>query len=299
MKQLKSHTLSLPHALLALAVMAVWGTNFVVIKLALGHLPPLFFAGLRFFFAAFPLVFFLKRPAVPWRHLAAYGVLIGAGQFGLLYIAMKADISPGLASLVIQVQVFFTIGLSIVFTGERVRAFQWTALGLATLGLGVILEHSGGDTTLLGLALTVLAALSWAGGNIVARADGAVNMLSYIVWASLFSFPPLFALSLLFEGLPAIEQGLANADALTWGAVLWQSVGNTMFGYGCWGFLLARYPTATVSPTALLVPVFGMGASAWILAEPLPMWKLLAAALVMGGLTVNVFWPMLRRPAAV
>ena len=299
MKQLKSHTLSLPHALLALAVMAVWGTNFVVIKLALGHLPPLFFAGLRFFFAAFPLVFFLKRPAVPWRHLAAYGVLIGAGQFGLLYIAMNADISPGLASLVIQVQVFFTIGLSIVFTGERVRAFQWAALGLATLGLGVILEHSGGDTTLLGLALTVLAALSWAGGNIVARADGAVNMLSYIVWASLFSFPPLFALSLLFEGLPAIEQGLANADALTWGAVLWQSVGNTMFGYGCWGFLLARYPTATVSPTALLVPVFGMGASAWILAEPLPMWKLLAAALVMGGLAVNVFWPMLRRPAAV
>lgn len=298
MKQLKSHTLSLPHALLALAVMAVWGTNFVVIKLALGHLPPLFFAGLRFFFAAFPLVFFLKRPNVPWRNLAAYGVLIGAGQFGLLYIAMKADISPGLASLVIQVQVFFTIGLSIVFTGERVRAFQWAALGLATLGLGVILEHSGGDTTLLGLALTVLAALSWAGGNIVARADGAVNMLSYIVWASLFSFPPLFALSLLFEGLPAIEQGLANADALTWGAVLWQSVGNTMFGYGCWGFLLARYPTATVSPTALLVPVFGMGASAWILAEPLPMWKLFAAALVMGGLAVNVFWPMLRRPAA-
>jgi len=294
-----ARTLSLPHALLALAVMAVWGTNFVVIKLALGHLPPLFFAGLRFFFAAFPLVFFLKRPNVPWRNLAAYGVLIGAGQFGLLYIAMKADISPGLASLVIQVQVFFTIGLSIVFTGERVRAFQWAALGLATLGLGVILEHSGGDTTLLGLALTVLAALSWAGGNIVARADGAVNMLSYIVWASLFSFPPLFALSLLFEGLPAIEQGLANADALTWGAVLWQSVGNTMFGYGCWGFLLARYPTATVSPTALLVPVFGMGASAWILAEPLPMWKLFAAALVMGGLAVNVFWPMLRRPAAV
>ena len=298
MKQLKSHTLSLPHAFLALAVMAVWGTNFVVIKLALGHLPPLFFAGLRFFFAAFPLVFFLKRPNVPWRNLAAYGVLIGAGQFGLLYIAMKADISPGLASLVIQVQVFFTIGLSIVFTGERVRAFQWAALGLATLGLGVILEHNGGDTTLLGLALTVLAALSWAGGNIVARADGAVNMLSYIVWASLFSFPPLFALSLLLEGLPAIEQGLANTDALTWGAVLWQSVGNTMFGYGCWGFLLARYPTATVSPTALLVPVFGMGASAWILAEPLPMWKLLAAALVMGGLAVNVFWPMLRRPAA-
>ncbi len=295
MNELKSHALTPAHAFLALAVMAVWGTNFVVIKLALGHLPPLFFAGLRFFFAAFPLVFFLKRPNVPWRHLAAYGVLIGAGQFGLLYIAMKADITPGLASLVVQVQVFFTIGLSIVFTGERVRAFQWAALALATLGLGVILDHNGGDTTLFGLALTVLAALSWAGGNLVARADGPVNMLSYVVWASLFSFPPLFALSFVFEGLPAIERGLANADALTWSAVVWQSVGNTMFGYGSWGYLLSRYPTATVSPTALLVPVFGMGASALLLAEPLPGWKLLAAALVMGGLAFNIFWPMLRR----
>ena len=88
---------------------------------------------------------------------------------------------------------------------------------------------------------------------------------------------------------------MARADALTWAAVLWQSAGNTMFGYGIWGFLLARYPAATVSPMALLVPVFGMGASAWFLAESLPVWKLIAAALVISGLAVNIFWPILRR----
>ena len=57
--------LSPRHALLALAVVAVWGTNFVVIRLALGHLPPLLFATLRFALAALPGVFLLKRPAVP------------------------------------------------------------------------------------------------------------------------------------------------------------------------------------------------------------------------------------------
>ncbi|MBU2136678.1 MAG: EamA family transporter, partial [Alphaproteobacteria bacterium] len=115
--------LPLTHLLLALAVVAVWGTNFVVIKQALTELPPLAFAALRFTFALLPAVFFLPRPKVPWRHLAAYGVLIGAGQFGLLYIAMNGEISPGLASLVVQVQVFFTIGLAMAATGERVRLF--------------------------------------------------------------------------------------------------------------------------------------------------------------------------------
>ena len=82
------------------------------IKVALDDLPPLFFAALRFFLAAVPLVFFLKRPKVAWSHLAAYGGLIGAGQFGLMYIALKSDISPGLASLVIQIQVFLTMVLA-------------------------------------------------------------------------------------------------------------------------------------------------------------------------------------------
>ena len=139
--------LPLRHFLLALAVVAVWGTNFVVIKLALGQLPPLLFGALRFAFALLPAVFFLRRPAVPWANLAGYGLLIGAGQFGLLYLAMQHDISPGLASLVIQVQVFFTIGLSMAITGEKLRPFQWLALLLATGGIVLIATHTDGSTT--------------------------------------------------------------------------------------------------------------------------------------------------------
>ena len=81
---------------------------------------------------------------------------------------------------------------------------------------------------------------------------------------------------------------------MTWAAVLWQSVGNTLFGYGAWAWLLARPPAASVTPLALLVPVFGMGASALWLAEPLPGWKISAALLVLGGLALNLLWPRLR-----
>jgi O-acetylserine/cysteine efflux transporter len=119
-------------------------------------------------------------------------------------------------------------------------------------------------------------------------------MLAYVVWASLFSIPPLFLMSLWLEGWPAMLAGVRNADALTWAAVAWQAVGNTMFGYAVWGWLLARHPAATITPMALLVPVFGMGASAILLHESLPAWKLIAAALVLTGLAVNMLWPKIR-----
>lgn len=288
----RSSSLPWRHVALAVLVMAVWGTNFVVIKVALDVLPPLLFATLRYALVTFPAIFFLKRPAASWRNLAAYGVLIGAGQFGLLYMAMRGLISPGLASLVVQTQVIFTIGLSILLNGERVRPFQWAAVGLAAAGIAVIGLHANGSVTPLGLLMIIGAALAWAGGNHIARQNGQINMLSYVVWASPFSLPPLLALSWLVEGGPAIADGLERAGPIIWAAVLWQTVGNTMFGYAMWGWLLARHSAASISPMALLVPVFGMAASAWLLGEPLQLWKLAAAALVLCGLALNFFWPI-------
>ena len=67
-----------------------------------------------------------------------------------------------------------------------------------------------------------------------------------------------------------------------------------MFGYAVWGWLLARHPAAQVAPLALLVPVFGMLSSTLILGEPLQDWKILAAALVMGGLVTSILWPQVK-----
>ncbi len=284
-------SLSLRHFFLALAVVAVWGTNFVVIKLALQHMPPLLFATLRFTLAVLPAIFLLPRPALPWHNLAAYGLLIGVGQFGLLFVAMNGHISPGLASLVIQVQVFFTIGLAMLMAGEKLQRVQWLALGLGATGLGVIVTHTDGSTSLLGLGMILLAALSWAGGNLVSRTAGRINMVAYVVWSSLFAVPPLFLLALWVEGWAALATGLQQADAFTWAAVAWQAWGNSLFGYAAWGWLLSRYSAATITPMALLVPLFGMGGSALWLGEGLPGWKLGAAALVMSGLALNLLWP--------
>lgn len=282
----------LNHLLLALAVVFVWGTNFVVIRWGLdGGLPPFLFATLRFALSALPWLLFMPRPAVPWRKLAWFGVLLGVGQFGLLYLAIQGHISPGLASLVIQLQVFFTIGLSLLLLKERVRAFQVVGLLMALGGLALIALNLGAQVTWLGLGLVLAAAFFWACANLVAKSAGRVNMLHFVVWSSAFAVPPLLLLSLLIDGPVAIGHALQAASAATWATVLWQALGNSLFGYGAWNWLLARHPAATVAPMALLVPLFGMGASALLLGEAMPGWKLGACALVLGGLALIVLWP--------
>lgn len=286
---MKSH-LSWRDALLALAIVFVWGTNFVVIRLGLNALPPLFYATLRFAFVMLPAILFLPRPKVAWSNLAIYGLCIGLLQFGFLFIAMKGQISPGLASLVIQTQVFFTIALAMWRTGEKIKPHQLLAFALAVAGMAVIAAHNGQGTTIAGVALVLLAAMGWAMGNQAGREAGQVNMLAYVVWAAPFAVPPLLILSLLMEGPAAIASGVRHAHWVIWATVLWQSVGNTMFGYTCWAWLLSRYPAATVAPVSLLVPVFGFASSALLLGEPLPAWKIAATLLIMAGLAVNLVW---------
>ncbi len=291
--------LPLPHALLALAVVAVWGSNFVVIKHALVHLPPLTLAALRFSFAFLPAALVLPRPAVARANLAAYGVLIGVGQFGVLYFAMRRDISPGLASLVVQAQAFFTIAIAMARAGDRPRLGQGLALALAAAGIVVIARHADRATTPRGLLLTLVAALGWALGNTVSRRAGKVDMIGYVVHSSGYAILPLVLFALLIDGPAEMVRGVREATLTTWGAVLWQSFANTLFGYAAWGWLLSRHSASVVAPLSLLVPVFGISASAWLLHEPLPGWKLASAAMVVGGLALNVLAaPRVRPPAA-
>ncbi|MBU3588451.1 EamA family transporter [Polynucleobacter sp. 31A-FELB] len=281
--------------MLALAIVAVWGTNFVVIKNCLASFPPFYFATLRYLFVLLPLVFFMPRPKVAWGNLCIYGLATGVGQFGVMYYAVNSQISPGLASLVVQTQVFFTIGFAMLFAKEGLKRYQVVAVGIALLGLVIIALHTDSTTTFLGLALVVFAGLSWGIANTVSRQAGSINMLSYVVWASAFSIPPLLLIALIFEGgVVRLWDVTLAAPMGAWVGVLWQSWANTLFGYAAWGWLLSKHPAALVAPAPLLVPIFGMGASAFFLGEALPPWKVEAASLVIAGLIINLFWPSLQ-----
>ena len=169
------------------------------------------------------------------------------------------------------------------------------AVSVAMIGLVIIAVHTDASTTVFGLALVVLAGFCWGIANTTSRRAGSINMFSYVVWASAFAIPPLLLISFIFEGgWAALSASMASAPIGAWVGVLWQSWGNTLFGYAAWGWLLSKHPAVLVAPAPLLVPIFGMGASAFFLSEPLPAWKMLAAGLVIAGLLVNLFWPTLK-----
>jgi O-acetylserine/cysteine efflux transporter len=275
--------------LLALVVIIVWGLNFVVIKVGLHGLPPMLLGALRFILAAFPAVFFIKRPQIPLRWLLAYGLTISLGQFAFLFSAMHVGMPAGLASLVLQSQAFFTLFFAAAFLGERIRPAN--LLGLLVAAGGLILIGTEGDRsmTLAGFVLTIAAASMWAMGNIVTRKVGKVNLVGLVVWGSLVPPLPFFALSWMLEGPATIETALRGISLDSVLALVYLAFGATILGYGLWSRLLSRYPTGQVAPFSLLVPVVGLSSSAWLLGEHLSVMQVLGAVVVMLGLLINVF----------
>ncbi len=287
--------------LLALAVVAIWGSNFVAIKLSLVDLPPLLLCAVRFVFVSLPLVFFVPKPDLPWRQLLTYGFTMFAAQFAFMFVGMKLGMPAGLASLMLQFQVFVSLALSVVMLGETVRPVQVAGALVAAGGFVVVGLNTGGDVTVAGLVCVLLAAVSWAFANVWSRRLGQVNPLALVVWGGLVVPVPMGLASLAFEGPTAIWHGLTHAGLGAWLGVAYTVYLSTLVAYSIWSWLLARYPASTVTPFTLLVPVCGMISSALTLGETLPAWKLQAAAFVIGGLVLCVFGPRLKflRPVTV
>jgi O-acetylserine/cysteine efflux transporter len=261
----------------------------------LREIPPFALAALRFFFAAIPLMFFVPRPKMPWPYVVAYGLAIGLFQFGLLFLALKLGMPAGLSSLVIQVQVFFTIGLGLLFLGDRIAPQNIVGAAIATVGIVLLAAYKlidGAGSTFVGFLLVLVAAFSWSIGNIVAKQAARKyhpDMFALVVWSSLAPTLPLALISYFFEGGMASWNAVTHASWVTWSSVLFLAWGATLFGFASWAALLHRYPTALIAPFALLIPVSGLASGALFLGEYLATLQIAGVLLVFAGLAMNVY----------
>jgi O-acetylserine/cysteine efflux transporter len=279
--------------LCALGVIVIWGLNFVVMKLGLQSLSPMMLGALRFAAASLPFVAFVRRPALPWGVLVAYGMAQGVGQFGLLFLGLRLGMTAGMASVVMQTQAFFTLVMAAALLGERARAREWLGLAIAFAGLLMIAGAHGEGAqpmTQAGFVLTLGAAFMWAVSNLVARRAaqaGAYEPFPFIVWSSLVPIVPFLLLAAWVDGAEDIARQLAHVDGRALFAVAYLALLATLLAYSLWTKLLQRHPAGRVTPFSLLVPVVGLAAAMTLLGEMPTLLQWAGTVAVLAGLVVN------------
>lgn len=284
----------IPAAQLALAglVVLIWGSNFIAVKWGLDRMEPLALCAWRFLFSFIPVCLFLRPPRGHMRLVIAFGILTGLGQFGLLFIAMEHFISPAMASVVVQAQAFFNVALAGVVLKERIRPAQVLGCVVAAAGLVVIGFCGGASATLIGVLLTLSAALSWAVANVIVRkCDYRGDLLNFMVWSSLFATLPLVALSLMLEGPKALLLPITHFDWNLAALIAWQAYANTVFSYAVWNALVRRFSLSRIAPLTLLIPVITIALAVVLLDERLAGWKIVSAALIITGIGLPYLLP--------
>lgn len=275
------------HIFCALMVAAIWGFNFVVVKIGLSEMPPFLYGSARFVVAVLPLLWFIQKPPVSWNLIIGIGMTLGVAKFGLMFLGIHAGMSAGLASLVLQSQAFFTTVLSVLLLKDTIQFNQIMGMFIAFTGMALIGINLHEESTLLGFLLILGAAISWAFCNILFKLAGNVNMFALVVWTSLIPPIPMYLLSYIFDGPEALPQMLSQMSLSGWVCLLFTACGSTWIGSTIWGVLLRTYDASLVAPYSLLIPIFGISFGHILLGEQFTPITYAACALVFLGLAVN------------
>jgi len=275
--------------IIAILITFMWGVNFSFIKLGLASLDPFMLAGLRFFLCAIPLVFFIKKPDVKFIYIVLYGLFFGVGLWGILYVGMHFGISAGVASIVLQLGVFFTVILSYLILKEKIDIYNKIGFILALLGVLLVFFVTDGTVTVLGMMFVILSAVSWAILNIIIKKAQTKNVFAFLIWSTLFPPIPLFLLAYFMQGDIVFINFFDNIDTNAIISILFQVYPTTLLGYWAWNSLLTKYPLSIISPLSLLIPIFGLLGSFVLFNEEIGIYKIIASLIILLGLLINTF----------
>lgn len=284
----------------AIAVAVIWGANFTVTKLGLGGVPPFVLVILRFILAAFPAIFFIKKPETSLKYIILYGMFVGVGQFSLLFYALSIGMPAGISSLILQSQAFITPLIAFFLLKEKITSWQILGLIIASSGLLIIGMNAGNSMssiTPFSFMLTIMAAAMWAVSNIIIKLASEdsekkgkkLDMLSLVVWSSLVPPIPTYIAGKIIDPGMSIIKVLGHLNFTSVFAIFYLAFLSTIFGYGFWGYLMKKYPVGKVSPMSLLVPVTGLITAGIVLHEKMTLMQWTGCFVIIAGLLISNF----------
>jgi drug/metabolite transporter (DMT)-like permease len=265
----------------------LWGGNFVAVRVALDYLDPYLLTALRFAFVA-TVIPFVGWPTVPLSSLLFYATCSGIGQYMLSTVAIQLGLSPGLAALLMQFQVFISLALSWLLLKESVPVTTVIGSVLGVVGLTGVLLTGGTKAPWLASAVCLVAAAGWAAANMtvkrhpenVIRLQGASGLICLpIIWV---------AREFLSSAEPPITQILAQMPLTGWLSVAYVVIASFAVAQILWGFAIGINGVAATSPFALLIPLFGIVLAWLILGEHLSSQLISSATIVVIGVSAHI-----------
>ena len=274
------------HILIAVGTALLWGFGFVTSKYGADHMPPLFFLALRFTLMALMLLWFVRPPSGRWLAVSLFALTMGAGHFGLFYIALNMGVEASTAAIIWITQVPLSAVLAALILRERPGWLAIVGIAIAFGGAVVLVGEPRHTGNVVAIGLMFGSSIAWAVANVQVKRLTDIPPLALNGWMSAITALLLFPLSF------ALEEGqlasLLQPDWRLHGSLIYQVVGSTLLAYWAWYYLLARNPVATVAGFMLLVPVLGVIFGVFTLGEPLTWQTLVGGAIIICGVALIV-----------
>lgn len=274
-----------------IAVYLSWGSTYLMIRIALDELPPLFMMCIRFFLFGIVIYAYLRLRGAPgpsirewlWSTVIGAFLMLG-GSAGVAYA--EQSVASGLAALVIATTPLWTV----LFAGIWKRwpnRLEWAGLlvGLA----GIIVLNFEGDlrASPVGAALLILAAMSWAFGS---------------AWSQNLKLPKGMmagATQMITGGAVVLIISFAIGERITtiptWrsiSAVLYLGVVGSLVGFTAYTYLLNHVRPALATSYAYVNPIIAVLLGIWILGERIQTIGMLAMVIIIVGVVLVAFGQM-------
>lgn len=261
----------------------LWGATFPLIKSISYISPPFFMTASRFLCIAL-MVFFVPRPKVSLSFFISFALLLGCGQYLLSAYSIYSGLSPGTASVLMQIQVFITVIAGVYFLSEKLRIIDLAGIVLGFIGLVtfIYINTNSNNTTVIGIISILVATSSWAAINILLKIKKLTSVLNLVIWASLFNMPILYFISYSLGEFSSLDMNLEELGYFLV-AILFLGLLATLYVSVIWGNLIRQFRSALIIPFSIFIPIFGFTFS-WIIFEDISNKELMPIILIILGL---------------
>jgi len=259
----------------------IWGFHFVVIKLAVTEIPPIFYAAIRMTLVAVMMAAFLRwRPGHMVRVLSA-GICLGALNYVMMFTGIKYA-TASTAAIALELYVPFVTILAIFFLNDRLGWRRGLGIAVAFAGVAVIAlgkpAEAGPDTKIaLGVGLVAVGAFLEAVGAVLVKQAIGFKPHELLAWFAVVGAPVLWIMTALFENDQAAAFAASDKQLII-GAVLYSAIASSVVGHTAYYWLIQRLPMTVVAPSALLTTMLAVFFGVVLLGEPF------GPSMIIGGL---------------